>query len=97
MSSRVYGGDITSIIGVPVAAKFPCLKCSSLDAVIAEGTTLHASSVRCRCGRFIEWVSWINTDGIIAAVKLFGVPTEPIKISEFGAAFGCDCGIVTIN
>src|SRR4051794_30633826 len=83
--TKKYDGDITLILGLAVVPQIACRKCGSCDAVIGPGATLHAASLRCKCGRWLDWLSWQATDRLIAMVTKFGKPAEPLTITKRAA------------
>ena len=52
--------DVTPILGMKVHLRRtkdkPCNTCASTTAIVREGTTTHAASLRCfGCGKFRGW------------------------------------------
>jgi hypothetical protein len=70
------------LLGIQVQTKKPC-SCGSIIALIAEGKSIHAASLRCeKCDVFREWVAYDVTAFSIACVQLFGRPEAPVVLRK---------------
>jgi hypothetical protein len=70
------------LLGIQVQTKKPC-SCGSIIALIAEGKSIHAASLRCeKCDVFREWVAHDVVAFSIACVQLFGRPEAPVVLRK---------------
>jgi hypothetical protein len=68
------------LYGLSVIIDVPC-QCGAHAATLGSSKGPHYASVHCdNCGAHRAWISHTTGSGILAIIKQFGRPTEPIMI-----------------
>ena len=75
----VSGRADTSLVGLAIVVPTPCPRCNGTAATLGAGRGPH-KAIMCTCGRHGGWVSQASYNFIAETVRLFGRPTEPIRI-----------------